>query len=57
MKNNTHFLLLGQFVMAAGVLLFIFNKESDTIFFISGLLIGLSLVFNIAFYLRTMKAK
>jgi len=57
MNNKNLYLPFGQFALAAGVLLNIFFKESAPISFISGLLVGLSLVFNIAYLLRLRKEK
>jgi gamma-glutamylcyclotransferase (GGCT)/AIG2-like uncharacterized protein YtfP len=57
MKKNSPYFLAGQFSMAIGVLLNIFIKENEPAQFISGFLIGLSLVFNIAFYFRSQKEK
>jgi len=57
MKNRNPYFLTGQFAMAIGVLLNIFFKTSEPISFVSGFFIGLSLVFNIAFYLSLRKEK
>ena len=49
--------MVGQLSMAIGVLLNIFVKDSRPISFVSGLFIGLSLVFNLAFGLGLRKDK
>jgi len=55
MKYKNNYFLAGQLSMAAGVLLNMFAKNCESISFISGFLIGLSLVFNVTFYLSLRK--
>ncbi len=59
MKNMNLYFLIGQLAMAAGVLLNIFFKDNNMISFISGFLVGLSLVFNFFyyFYINSRKEK
>jgi len=57
MKNKNIYFMVGQLSMAIGVLLDIFVKDSRPISFVSGLFIGLSLVFNLAFGLGLRKDK
>jgi len=48
MKKNNLFLAWGQLLMAGGLILDHFVKNSDFVSFFIGLFIGLSIVFNIA---------
>lgn len=57
MKNKNMYFIVGQFSMAIGVLLDVFVKDSRPISFVSGLFIGLSLVFNLVFGLGMRKDK
>jgi hypothetical protein len=57
MKYKNLYFLIGQFSMAGGVLFNIYSKGSSTISLVSDFLIGLSLVFNIAFAVSSRKEK
>ncbi len=55
MKNKSIFLGIGQLAMCVGIILSRFFKDSEIASFVSGLLLGLSLVFNIAFLIGLRK--
>ena len=57
MKDKSLYLVIGQFALAISILLNHFAKGSDLISFVVGFLTGLSIVFNIAFFLRWRKEK
>ena len=57
MKVRNPYFLFGQIFLVAGLLLFLSFEGNKIITFISGCFIGLSLVLNIAFYLKSRKEK
>jgi len=57
MKDKNLYLVIGQLALAISILVNHFAKASDLISFIVGFLTGLSIVFNIAFFLRMRKEK
>lgn len=48
MKKYTNYLIAGQFTLVAGILLHRITPITPIIDFLSGMFIGLSIVFNIA---------
>ena len=57
MRGRNPYFLFGQISLVAGLLLFLSFENNKTITFISGCLIGLSLMLNIVFYLKSRKEK
>ena len=54
-KNKNIFFVIGQFSLAACILLNNFIKDNNTVSFIVGLLAGLSIVMNIAYLIKFKK--
>ena len=57
MKNKNHFLVFGQLSPAVGLALSFFFKDRPPVSFAIGLLIGLSIVFNIFYLLDRRKER
>lgn len=57
MRGRNPYFLFGQISLVAGLLLHLSFEGNNIISFISGCLIGLSLVLNITFYLKNRKEK
>ena len=57
MKKSHVLLAVGQISLAVSILINHFAKGNDFASFITGLLVGLSLVFNVAFLINQRKIK
>lgn len=55
MKNKNTLLAAGQLTLAGSIILIQFVKENPVVSFFIGLLIGLSVVFNITYLLKRKK--
>jgi len=61
MKQNKLFIVIGQFSLVLGLLGYIVNylylENAPVLAFITGFLLGLSLVLNLAYLIRIRKGK
>jgi hypothetical protein len=61
MKKNKYFIVVGQFSLVLGLLGYIINslylENAPVLAFITGFLLGLSLVLNLTYLIQTRKGK